>query len=270
MENGKLFRSHGGTVLMEFIVVFPIYLILFAGLFMIGDMAVRPIVLSSGDRTAAHDIAEAKVTFWGNWRQTVIYKLGVNSKAGLLNAGQDNVGQSSYAHYAAPSFKGPWSCGVGGQAHDDFTLFELTRGQLASTDALLGDAPRETVDNADFANLLANNPVRIYSKDSSKGRAYSYYTYKRVRYSEEDESKTYRAMYNAKYHNETPQEYAGRLVDDVATSASWNVLKPGENDEKSEKFANVKDDEKNERQGPPDNLQGREYNRYPELKTWSE
>ena len=39
--------SERGSVLMELIVVFPIYLVLFGGVFMIGDMLVKSIRLAS-------------------------------------------------------------------------------------------------------------------------------------------------------------------------------------------------------------------------------
>lgn len=257
-----------GSILMEFIVVFPIYLILFAGLFMLGDMLLRPLWLAEADRVAAHDVGEvdwsggAPLTL--NWN--VLYAKTVSKESetdGMMNTDQDNVSSSSYTHYADPSFEGPWSLGAGAKALDDYSLFELTRGQLASVDALLPVDEQYKNKTADFATLLNGDRVTIYSKDRSNGRVYNYYTYKRAKYKQTDLEKTYRAMPT----KDDGPDHAGRLVDAVAANASWNTKVWRE--KYAELGVNGEDGEtSNDRTGPR-TLKRREYQRYNQFVQWS-
>ena len=49
----QFLQSARGSVMMEFIIVFPIYLVLFAAIMALGDMLVHSIRLPSAERTAA-------------------------------------------------------------------------------------------------------------------------------------------------------------------------------------------------------------------------
>ena len=257
-----------GSVLMEFIVVFPIYLVLFAGLFMIGDLLLRPLWLAEADRAAAHDVGEvdwAGAALNLNWEgivgRTLVAKASETDS--MMNTAQDSASSIPYRHYADPAFPGPWSLGAGAKARDDYALFELTRGQLASADVLLPVGGQYQAAGSDFATLLSGGTVAVYSKDRSNGRVYNFYTYKRAKYSQAELGQTYRAMPTT---GEGP-DHAGRLVDDVAANASWNrrvfCEKPaelglaGENAETS-----------NDRTGPP-SLVRRKYQRYRQFVKWS-
>lgn len=77
-KNGELAAMRRGSVMMEFIIVFPIYLVLFATTFILGDMLIH------SNRLAFGDVANA---FVGN----LAGSLHVDRSQGVLDYYRDNV-----------------------------------------------------------------------------------------------------------------------------------------------------------------------------------
>ena len=131
--------SDSGSVLMEFIVVLPIYMILLGYAFVIGEFALQTIHLaSSADRSYAtamkNDIAEEMFSF---------FSLAASPDKDLVEpefsyAG-DGGGSEKVSSYrkeridrvADATFLGPWTKAVAAWVKDDYTLTPYSRGLVA-------------------------------------------------------------------------------------------------------------------------------------------
>lgn len=176
-----------GSVLMELIVVFPIYLVLFGGLFMIGDLLIKVARLPSAERSVAFELGDV-----ANLRTEIRTRLyhddrEVNDRgeaADLIDADTaDKPGLSEY--YADASVEGPFSLRSAVKLKDGYYLpGGVTRGQLAYADWFFGDTVGAERASGDMATMLdGTSRVNLRSKDNSAGRVryYNYYTLKRYR-----------------------------------------------------------------------------------------
>lgn len=262
----KAKRHNRGSVLMEFIIVFPIYLVLFGGVFMVGDILVKATRLASADRVLSFDQAQRNPQGWN---------FVIDDDKGLFPHSQTggyretdlvrNDDARKYQHYSDSSFNGPWTLCVGAKAKDRYKLASWTKGWL---NFALGFIDRtihaNDLPSDDFGRPLygGNRHDAIYAKyepvSGTRDYTYNYYTYRRTRdYEPKDLPKLYRAMPSS-------LEEAGRLVDNVADAALWNIKVVGE------KYAEWGNDEFNTRSGPPSALVNREYKRYTQFVTWSD
>ena len=261
-------RTRRGSVLMEMIVVFPIYLVLFAGLFMLGDMLVRAIWLTSADRVASYDVANPSGLASG-WRVLLSETVDQFGRGGL-NSRQDTLSWSPYSYYSDTSFKGPWAFCAGAKTSDRYRLLETVRGQLASADFLVSHASGERRVGGDGLGTLlqSGGRNRIESKAYDVGRefTYNYYTLRRQRYTAADLTKTYRAM--PKKDHDDPRKHAGRLVDAAEDRRpSWKV---GVAQEKWPEVGGGKETDSNRYGNRMPELHGREYTRYRQFEAWSD
>ena len=276
----KANRHNRGSVLMEFIIVFPIYLVLFGGVFMIGDMLVKATRLASADRVLAFDIeGDANARGWphavDDRKPDGTMKKSYESEVLFPNSQTDGDNEdlvlendalrlTRYA-YAGPSsnepFKGPWSVAVGTRTKDRYKLSPWTKGWLNFALGFFDrsirapDMPSDDISRP----LYGGSRYEICSKDSRQTyRTYSYYTLRRVRnYSGYEMKNRYRAMPDS-------LEEAGRLVDGgVSGNPSWMV---GVRDEP---WPDVKEDGAISRSSPP-SLTPRKYERYSQFVTWSD
>lgn len=267
-----------GSVLMEFLVVFPIYLILFAGLFMLGDMLLRPIWLSSAERAAAYDLGELKeydTKDYGEdnfshrgWHGISLWSMNVG---GMINSRQDNPHHADRLHFTDPDFKGPWAFCAASGATDDYSLFELTRGQLASVPAILPDVPKAPrVEDPEFDAWVRRPGAKRTIHSRSSTRIFNYYTYKRARYATEDVAKTYRARTYMKT-DERAVKWAGRIVDAASRYATWNNCVYQESLPSVAGAGDEGATETQSRNGELPELPGRDaYNRYSQFVRWSD
>lgn len=245
-----------GSVLMELIVVFPIYLILFGGMFMVGALLIRTLQLPSAERVVAHDVQSES----GGWDWI---KGKDNPRETILQGEGDNPVPDKYSYYADENFSGPWAFCAGSKVLDKYKTegMRLPRGQLRFADRFIGNSTQHQGENIG-THPWREGVLEIASKAKSSIRAYNYYTYKRVRYSSGDIEKIYRAMPGSAADS-------GRLVDARADFASWKKYVVDEtrpeigNDESN----GVNGSPKN---GPPENLKPREYIRYAQFVTWSD
>ena len=253
----KANRHNRGSVLMEFIIVFPIYLVLLGGVFMIGDMAIKTTRLAEADRTRAFDLEatnEGDRTISDGWNQIRDLLFPVT----VIN--EDDVHEENYRHYADPEFRGPWTVAVGAKVCNEYKLAPWTRGWLAYPNWFFATATKTAQADGDFGALLADSRVQMFAKDINGTMYYNYYTYRRARiYADDQLARLYRAM-------PANLAAAGHLVDGSADSdtTSWKVM--------------VNEDQPSIGDGKTGNnwndsiptLSNREYHRYNQFKTWSE
>lgn len=172
--------SRRGSVLMEFIIVFPIYLVLFAGLVAIGDRVLHSNRLISADRAAAYEVDGRSAGYaerigWSSqglmsWRLVPTEMFHPGREVADDGADQDDLKPLWEAHYADST--GPWSVCALSTAHDTYRpLAGGTLGQLLAAHLLLGGGG--TVTNSG----LLSASVNMVSKDTRNGAAF--YTLKR-------------------------------------------------------------------------------------------
>ncbi len=251
-------RHNRGSVLMEFIIVFPIYLVLFGGVFMIGDMAIKTTRLASADRTRAFDVAATPQTGQDpndslGWRQIKDKLFPATSIR------EDDVQSEWYRHYGNSHriFKGPWTVTVGAKVKDVYKLAPWTKGWLAFAKYFLSDATSTDFSTlGEIGSLMDGGQVTMYTKDRNTPIYKNYSTFRRTRFYDSAKLKQrYRAM---------PLQLrdAGRLVDGVAGSASWNTMA-----EEAWPEVGTGTDAWT---GQMPSLTSREYIRYSQFKNWSE
>ena len=169
----KANKQRRGSVLMEFIIVFPIYLILFAGTVAIGDMLIHSNRLISADRVAAFDVdghgqgsVSGTSSAWNTMVQMAFHP-GVEIADDGLD--QDTLSENTNAHYADET--GPWSvCALSATTNSYKLLAGGTLGQLLAARMLVGGGGPDILD--EFAGS-----VNMVSKDTRNGA--SFYTLKR-------------------------------------------------------------------------------------------
>lgn len=125
-----------GSVLMEFIIVFPIYLVLFAGTVMLGDMLIHSNRLASADRVAAFGVEGWSASGWERVTSSVFHPQTEIADDGSR---QDVLSQKTDQHYAEES--GPWSVCAAATAQDSYKpLAGGTLGQLLGARVLMNTA----------------------------------------------------------------------------------------------------------------------------------
>lgn len=189
-----------GSVMMEFIIVFPIYLVLWGATFAIGDMLIHSNRLTSADRIAAFEaaftasgrvdtLARGNVSGVWNFVTGLLFR-----PLGLTEIADDRTAQDalSYAgttavHYAHDN--APWTMCVATTARDDYKLMGGgTLGQLLFADWYLSDATgTDQADaNSPLGDWRAGRRTAMSSKESVAdalgGNRYSYYTLRRRRW----------------------------------------------------------------------------------------
>lgn len=214
MKNVMSDRS--GSVLMEFIIVLPLYLALFGMVFFYGDLSLHAVKMAaSGDRSLAvshgmsHDgrswskdtampyIAGA-LSLSSNVEEVVDSKYYDNASDTPIEANASEFSEDTHGTVADPSFNGSWTWLVGSVLRDDYALSPVSRSfvrawKVFADAAQMSDSgwekDREYADDSGLKKLFPSKARDSYSvgrlnkmvsKDLDDGdgevRAYAYYT----------------------------------------------------------------------------------------------
>ena len=162
------YRTRRGSVLMEFLIVFPIYLVLFGGVFMIGDMLIKTSRLASADRTRALDVAAGD---GANSNASSGWNAINNTKYFFLpnSIPEDTLSREDYRYHAqGTGFKGPWTVTVGAKVKDEYRLAPWTRGWLSYTHSFFekatGTGDEMDQDDDVMLPMLQKTQVEMFSK----------------------------------------------------------------------------------------------------------
>ena len=198
-------KSERGSVLMEFILVIPLYIALLGGIFSIGEMSQKGTAVAHADRVAAFDVS-ASVSSWAD----SVRRMFRTDESDMSSPAVE----FSAAHHADPSFPGPWTVRAGALAADRFKAPVWTRGWLASADAFFSGAaksPSQASGDSDFARLVGGGRVEITSKPRTGDPGVpGFSTLKRKKTEQEAESEA--------AHWRSMRRYASTLVDAPAGS----------------------------------------------------
>lgn len=159
-----------GSILMEFVMVLPIYIFLLGALFLIGEIGLNAIRISTGDRDAAMDAGDRDGYSFSPFKE---HQMGEE---------KDNI--SSYANQtyrADENFKGSWSWQSAGRVFFSYRLRSWGSG-LVSYPFLKYNG--SVAKGGMLGMLVGGGNVAFHSKDFSLGagvvRSYNYYTLKRT------------------------------------------------------------------------------------------
>lgn len=273
-------RAERGSVLMEFIIVLPLYMILLGMTFFYGELSLHGVNLAaSADRTVT---AVRGGEGWAGWGG---YTAGhAMSKVGEAISPSRDVQEetlqyheegtsdkpSSYTKHhvgqvAKSSFRGSWSWLVAATVEDDYAMTPWTRGMVGTWAHLerlveMTEAPDAVSSDSVLGTLFGGGlgRAKMTGKDvvTSGVSGYSYYTLTRNSNGRVDK-KSYRHW------------DAGALVDAVASDATWNKCVYAEDWQLAEDYASMTSEEKGN--PPPDYPGDRSlYNRYGRYKTWTD
>jgi hypothetical protein len=219
--------SKTGSVLMEFVIVLPIYLILLGFVFMIGEMSLHGVHLAaSGDRTIA--VAQGGEGFWeSGWNLGVAeseiaraISPSSNHVNQALNYREEGVSAnvSRFKREVAgkvedPGFAGSWSWLVASTLRDEYTLTPWTRGMVktwANMERMvkMTEPPESLGPDTVLSRLFSGvgvGRVSMTSKDLGNVNTYAYYTLMR--------NNEGRKSYRSSGH--------GGLVDAAGDDGSW-------------------------------------------------
>ena len=193
---------------MEFIIVFPIYLILFAGTVAIGDMLIHSNRLVSADRVLATEVdghGRGNVSGTSAWNTMVQMAFHPGVEIADDGGNQDALSKNMVPHYADAT--GPWSVCALATAHDGYKLLAGgTLGQLLSARMLVGGGS-----GSDILDQFAGG-VDMVSKDTRN--VASFYTLKRRdHYTQRNEERKGRNKYmDADSRNWRDRHYVSRLL----------------------------------------------------------
>ena len=175
----SVLRQKRGSILMEFVIVLPIYFVLFGYVFLLGDLGLKTIALATGDRDAAMDAGDRWGYSYSVFAGNQIERSGLRSaQSATLRADED--------------FNGAWSWQAAGLSKFAYRLPGWMSGLLVYPYLRYGNA---TSDGA-LPTLASGNTIELRSKDLGNVRIYNYYTLKRTELARADEA----------YRNWTPNQ----------------------------------------------------------------
>lgn len=161
-----------GSVLMEFVIVLPIYICLFGMLFLIGDMGLKVAALAVGDRAAAFDAGDRSGSLF------LPFSLNQWIEDRFLPT------FSSKTFRADENFRGSWSWQAAGTSSFEYRL-QMWGGKLLEY-PYLRYMQGGVGSGDDLGTLVNGGTVTLKSKDRSSVRVYNYYTLKRTELARDD------------------------------------------------------------------------------------
>ena len=180
-------KSSRGSVLMEFVMVLPIYLLFMGMIFLLGEMGVKTLWLTSADRSSAFDTGRA-----GDWEADAHGRVAQDQfepgEAGNLTCWGNTYRTN------AQTFNGAWSWLASGMSTYKYALPSWTHSWLSYPHHVFsvttGTDP-ESIGGV-LGKLLYGGAGAfdfIVSKETS--RRYTYYTLKRTELSRDEDAYRY-------------------------------------------------------------------------------
>lgn len=192
-----------GSMLMEFMLVLPLYFLLIGMAFSVGEMGLKVIGLASADRMfalAAGD-GDFALTFY-HFRERLFSSeilsygddLGMSSKV-------DNLSAATKTFRTDVNFNCAWGWQAAGKCFDEYALPPWTRGWLQyPRNRFYETAGEGLVDDGRMSGLLdvgRLGRVLMVSKDVGNVRVFNYYTLKRTELARKEDA--YRSWGNVRY-----------------------------------------------------------------------
>jgi len=236
-----------GSILMEFVLVLPIYIALLGVLFLLGDIGLSAIRISSGDRDVAMDAGDRDGYSLDQFKER---QMGVEEKRNISSV-------NSRTYRADESFQGAWSWQSAGRMYFSYKLRSWGSALVSYPFLHYGGS---TSGGGVLATLVGGGNSEFHSKDFSVGdgpvRAYNYYTLKRTDLARSESAYRNWSSDRLVLFSEGRQIWDGKVYDEAFADASGDNL-----DSSSQSADDVLPD-------VPDGAG--EYKRYQKFVEWSE
>lgn len=165
-----------GSVIMEFVIMLPFYLLLLGAAVLLGDVALRSIWVTHGDVLAGYSKGDNS-TLADTYLRTVQLPMMTmyDYDVGGLQS-QDFVASDSACYRAKESFKGAWGWQTAGKVTDYYALPPWARAWLIYADETYRYGSHDGYEG-DFAlflkNMVGRQPIISREEEKRKFRAYS-------------------------------------------------------------------------------------------------
>ena len=202
MRTSFKINGDSGSVLMEFIVVLPIYMLLLGFAFVIGELGLQSVHLAgSADRTYAvspSDFGRFKAAASpnkddhdGEDDSELEYKNDPVAGDTSARASEYDTKRIDQVASEAENFNGPWSKAVAAYVKDNYTLTPVSRGFIAywyRQKFSMTDEPQSAIDSGDsvLGQMLDNGIGRtdmvgkdLWDEADGKERPFGYYSLQR-------------------------------------------------------------------------------------------
>jgi len=151
-----------GSIMMEFVLVLPIYAMLIGMLILWGDMGLKAIALASGDRCVAFDGTDREGRSYSQFSSIEIIKDGLS-------------GKTSKDYRADRNVKGPWSAQYAGRIGYNYRMYSWMNGMIGYPLQRYGNASSGILDT-----LVGGGIVPLDGKCQERVRMYNCYTLRRT------------------------------------------------------------------------------------------
>ena len=158
-----------GSILMEFVMVLPIYIFLFGAIFLIGELGLNAIRISVGDRSLAMDADDREG-----------YSFAPFALRQMDEESENIRSEESRTYRADENFQGAWAWESAGRTWFSYKLRSWGSALVSYPFLNYGGS---TSGGGILATLVGGGDVVFHGKDfsmSDKVRAYNYYTLKRT------------------------------------------------------------------------------------------
>lgn len=231
-----------GSILMEFMLVLPLYFLLIGMVFSVGEMGLKVIGLASADRMFASVAGDGNFTLTFSYFREKLFPSDILSYGDDLgmSAKVDTLTASTKTFRSDVEFNCAWGWQAAGKSFDDYALPPWTRGWLQyPRDRFYATAGEGSVDDGRMSGLLdvgRLGRVLMVSKDVGNVRAFNYYTLKRTELARGKDA--YRSWGNVRYAGGWDGSGLSKFNSAPVTSSTWyrNVFKEPEMTPDAEKL----------------------------------
>ncbi|MBQ2625612.1 MAG: pilus assembly protein [Kiritimatiellae bacterium] len=151
-----------GSIMVEFLLVLPIYMLLIGMLILWGDMGLKAIVLAFGDRCVAFDGTDREGYSYSQFSSIEIIKDGLS-------------GKTRKAYRVDRNVKGPWSAQYAGRISYDYKMYSWINGIVGYPLVHYGNASPGIIET-----LVGGGIVPLDGKGLERVRMYNCYTLRRT------------------------------------------------------------------------------------------
>lgn len=151
-----------GSIMMEFVLVLPIYMLLIGMLFLWGDMGLKAIALAFGDRCVAFDGTDREGYSYSQFASIKIIRDGLS-------------GKTRKAYRVDRNVKGPWSAQYAGRIGYDYKMYSWISGMVGYPLLQYGNAAPGILET-----LVGGGIVQLDGKGLERVRMYNCYTLRRT------------------------------------------------------------------------------------------
>jgi len=155
-------RGRRGTVLMEFVIVLPIYMVLLSTIFLWGDMGLKAVILAFGDMCVTVDGTDH-----------VGYSYSKFADKSLLTDGLSAATRKDYR--VDRSVKGSWSAQYAGRTGYTYKIYSWMDGIMGYPLSIYGNASPGIVET-----LAGGGSVLLDGKGMERKRMYNNYILRRT------------------------------------------------------------------------------------------